>query len=175
MKRDLSCFDQNSHFDDIDDWCLNCSSSIFWRVVLIWLFCVKHLLYNTKPSAMCSIKDVITYGLPKAINLKDVRKQEDVFLSVPAENDSGKSWHSKLPLMFSIYYSLFHCCTTYSTSLSLTCWSFNLTFTGSWRLKAHWARTQWQIFSKFQNFFLLVFRSNEHRFRKLFVIAFLTE
>ena len=52
---------------------------------------------------------------------------------------------------------LFHCCTTYSTSLSLTCWSFNLTFTGSWRIKAHWARTWWQIFSKFQNFFFVSF------------------
>lgn len=34
------------------------------------------------------------YG--KLLNYKDAHEQEDVFLSVPAESNSGKSWHFDL-------------------------------------------------------------------------------
>lgn len=151
MKRDLSCFDPNSN---IDDSCLNCSSSLFFlRVVLFWLFGVQGLLYDAKASAMCSIKDVITYALRKAIKLQRCSPTRGrVFVCASIEWLGQKFDISNCPLCFRFttvwgkrwnFTHLFHCSTTSSTSLSLRSSSFDLTFTGSWQLKAQWPCTRW--------------------------------
>lgn len=57
----------------------------------------------------------------------------------------GKRWN---------FAHLFHCCTTYSMSLSLRCWSFDLIFTGSWRLSTYMVTNFLQILQLFFASFL---------------------
>ena len=104
---------------------------------------------------------------PMELGYKDVRKHlcggEDcpahVLLLVLAESDSRKSLTFEIgPLCFWLimvwgkrrnFPYLFGCCTSYSMSLSLRCWSFGLIFASSWRLIVHWTHVLWHI----QNFF----------------------
>ena len=106
-------------------------------------------------------------GYRKLLNYTDVHKTRGcVFVCATREQLRQELDITKCPLCFQFITVLgkrwnlallFRCCTTYSTSLSLGYWSFDLIFTGSWRLKAHWARTWWQIVSKFDNFFCKFF------------------
>lgn len=161
MKHDLSCFDQNS---SVDDCCLNCSSSTLLagciNLFINFMLNVSSIIQSRVPCVLSRMWSHMRYG--KLLNYKDAHEQEDVFLSVPAESNSGKSWHFKLPLMFSItvwgkrwnFAHLFHCCTTYSMSLSLRCWSFDLIFTGSWRLSTYMVTNFLQILQLFFASFL---------------------
>lgn len=105
MKHDLSCFDQNS---SVDDCCLNCSSSTLLagciNLFINFMLNVSSIIQSRVPCVLSRMWSHMRYG--KLLNYKDAHEQEDVFLSVPAESNSGKSWHFKLPRMFSIYYSL---------------------------------------------------------------------
>lgn len=57
----------------------------------------------------------------------------------------GKRWN---------FAHLFHCCTTYSMSLNLRCWSFDLIFTGSSRLSTYMVTNFLQILQLFLASFL---------------------
>ena len=145
MKRDFSCFDPHSNWNN---WCLRLQQfSIFWWVVLIDYSCSRSPLYclysKTKPSAMCAtdvtrMRSCMSYR--KLLNCKDVLEhyfENYCPLCFCFIRVWGKRWN---------FTHLFGCCTTHSMSLSLRCWSFDLIFVGSWRLKEHWAHTSWQIF-----------------------------
>lgn len=99
MKHDLSCFDQNS---SVDDCCLNCSSSTLLagciNLFINFMLNVSSIIQSRVPCVLSRMWSHMRYG--KLLNYKDAHEQEDVFLSVPAESNSGKSWHFKLPLMF---------------------------------------------------------------------------
>lgn len=135
------------------------SSLLFLWVVLIdyFVFKVSSLSLVLKNKAECQVchscnKDVIMYELQKAIKLQ--RCSQTSWRH--SESKSGKSMTFEIAhYVFALntvwrklwnFTHLFGCCTTHSMSLSLRFWSFNLIFAGSWRLKAHWARTSWQIF-----------------------------
>ena len=123
------------------------SSLFFFWVVFIdyFVYKVSSLLLVFKNKAKCHVcnrcnKDAIMYELQKAIKLQRC-SQTLISWNCPLRfrviTVWGKRWN---------FTHLFGCCTTHSMSLSLRCWSFDLIFVGSWRLKEHWARTSWQIF-----------------------------
>ena len=145
MKHDFSCFDPHLNWDN---WCLRSKQfSIFLWVVSIdyFTFKVSSLLLVLKNKAKCHVcyrcnKDALMYELQKAIKLQKCSWTLVLWncpLCFCVITVWGKRWN---------FTHLFGCCTTQSMSLSLRCWSFDLIFISSWRLKEHWARTSWQIF-----------------------------
>lgn len=145
MKHDFSCFDPHSNWDN---WCLRSQQfSIFFVGCIKWLFHVQGLLFIAciKKKSKCHVcyrcnKHAIMYELQKAIKLQKCSRTLIVWncpLCFCVITVWGKRWN---------FTHLFGCCTTQSMSLSLRCWSFDLIFIGSWRLKERWACTSWQIF-----------------------------